>query len=97
MWSKNYYEILWISKNASSDEIKKKSFWKLAMKYHPDRNKWNIEAENKFKEINEAYENLGDESKKNYMILFDLSDFEDFDLENLTEIILIHILMQVLE
>ncbi len=63
---KNFYEILWITQSASEDEIKK-AYRKLAMKYHPDRNKGNKEAESKFKEINEAYETLSDEQKrKNY-------------------------------
>lgn len=65
MW-KDFYEILWISKNATNDEIKK-AYRKLAMKYHPDRNKWNSDAEKKFKEINQAYETLSDDKKrKNY-------------------------------
>jgi len=57
------YWILGIEKNATADEIKK-AYRKLAMKYHPDRNGWDKEAENKFKEINEAYQTLSDSSKK---------------------------------
>ncbi len=60
---KDYYGILGISKNASTEEIKKK-FRKLALKYHPDRNPGDAKAENKFKEISEAYEVLGDKEKK---------------------------------
>lgn len=64
--SKNYYDILGISKTASTDDIKK-AYKKLAMKYHPDRNKDDASAEKKFKEINEAYQVLGDvEKKKQY-------------------------------
>lgn len=63
MENKNYYEILEISKTASDDEIKK-AFKKLAVKYHPDRNQGNEEAEEKFKEINEAYQVLSDIDKK---------------------------------
>lgn len=59
----DYYDILEVNKNASADEIKK-SFRKLAMQYHPDRNPGNKEAETKFKEINEAYEVLKDEQKR---------------------------------
>lgn len=61
--SKNYYDILGISKTASTDDIKK-AYKKLAMKYHPDRNKDDASAEKKFKEINEAYQVLGDAEKK---------------------------------
>jgi len=57
--SKNYYDILWVSKNATTEEIKK-AYRKLAMKYHPDR-WWDAE---KFKEINEAYSVLSDENKR---------------------------------
>lgn len=63
MTEKDYYEILEVSKTAGNDEIKK-SFRKLAMQYHPDRNPGNKEAETKFKEINEAYEVLKDEQKR---------------------------------
>lgn len=63
---KNYYDILWISSTASADEIKK-AYRKLAMKYHPDRNKWNKQAEETFKQISQAYDTLWDEKKrKNY-------------------------------
>jgi len=61
---KNYYEILEINKNANKEEIKS-AYKKLALKYHPDKNKTNKEeAENKFKEISEAYEILSDDQKK---------------------------------
>ena len=59
---RDYYEVLGISKNASKDEIKK-AFRTLAMKYHPDRNKA-ADAEERFKEINEAYEVLSDDQKR---------------------------------
>lgn len=64
--NKDYYETLGVDKNASADEIKS-AYRKLAKKYHPDLNKDNPEAAEKFKEVNEAYECLGDEQKrKNY-------------------------------
>lgn len=63
MSKRDYYEILGVGKNASSDEIKK-SYRKLAMQYHPDRNPGNKEAETKFKEATEAYEVLKDDQKK---------------------------------
>ncbi|MDJ0690318.1 MAG: DnaJ C-terminal domain-containing protein [Xenococcaceae cyanobacterium MO_188.B32] len=60
---KDYYAILGVSKTASPEEIKKK-FRKLALKYHPDRNPDNKEAEARFKEISEAYEVLSDPDKR---------------------------------
>lgn len=63
MSKKDYYEVLGVSKSATEDEIKK-AFRKLAMKYHPDRNPGDKEAEEKFKEIKEAYEVLSDVSKR---------------------------------
>lgn len=61
--AKNYYEILGVGKNADSAEIKK-AYRKLALKYHPDQNKDNPQAETKFKEISEAYDVLKDEQKR---------------------------------
>ena len=59
---RDYYEVLGLSKGASEDEIKK-AYRKMAKKYHPDINK-EPGAEEKFKEINEAYEVLSDPQKK---------------------------------
>ena len=60
---KDYYSVLGVDKNATGEEIKK-AYRKLALKYHPDRNKGDKEAESKFKETAEAYEVLSDQGKK---------------------------------
>ncbi|MDH5717074.1 MAG: molecular chaperone DnaJ [Spirochaetia bacterium] len=60
---RDYYEVLGVSRSATIDEIKK-AYRKLALKYHPDRNKGNQEAEEKFKEATEAYEVLRDDEKR---------------------------------
>lgn len=60
---RDYYEVLGLQKGASEDEIKK-AFRKMAMKYHPDKNPGDKEAEEKFKEVNEAYSVLSDPDKK---------------------------------
>ncbi|MBI9051715.1 MAG: J domain-containing protein [Anaerolineaceae bacterium] len=60
---KDYYQVLGVDKKASQDEIKK-AYRKLAMKYHPDHNQGNTGAEDKFKDINEANEVLGDPEKR---------------------------------
>ena len=63
MAKKDYYEVLGVSKSASADEIKK-SYRKVAMQYHPDRNPGDKSAEEKFKEAAEAYEVLSDQEKR---------------------------------
>jgi len=60
---KDYYQVLGVDKKASQDDIKK-AFRKLAVKYHPDKNAGDKEAENKFKLINEANEVLSDPEKR---------------------------------
>lgn len=73
--SKDYYGVLGIEKDANEADIKR-AFKKLALKYHPDRNPDNKEAEEKFKEINEAYQVLSDPDKK---AKFDKYGTVDFD------------------
>lgn len=63
MQKRDYYEVLGVKKDASSDEIKK-AYRKVAMQYHPDRNPDDKSAEEKFKEAAEAYEVLSDSDKK---------------------------------
>ena len=63
MAKRDYYELLGVLKNASADEVKK-AFRKLAMQHHPDRNPDDKSAEQKFKDVNEAYDVLKDEQKR---------------------------------
>jgi len=60
---KDYYKILGVERNASEDDIRK-AYRKLAMQYHPDRNPNDKQAEEHFKEINEAYQVLSDSTKR---------------------------------
>src|SRR5690349_18361367 len=61
--ARDYYEILGVKRNASEEEIKS-AYRKLAMKYHPDRNPGDKQAEQKFKEVQEAYDVLSDKTKR---------------------------------
>ncbi len=74
MNGKDYYEVLGLKKGASNEEIKK-AYRKLAVKYHPDKNPGDKEAEEKFKEINEAYAVLSDPQKKAQYDQFGSTDF----------------------
>src|SRR5579862_7449505 len=63
MAKRDYYDILGVTKKASADEIRK-AHRKLVLKFHPDRNRDNKQAEERFKEIQEAYDILSDETKR---------------------------------
>jgi len=71
----DYYKILGVTKNASTEEIKK-AYRKLALKYHPDRNQGNKESEEKFKEANEAYAVLSDAEKRKQYDTFGSTGFQ---------------------
>ncbi len=71
---KDYYEVLGVKKNASEAELKK-AYRKLAMKHHPDRNKDDKAAEEKFKELNEAYAVLNDPEKRKQYDMFGADGF----------------------
>jgi len=76
MPGKDYYKILGVSKAASSGEIKK-AYRKLALKYHPDHNKGDKSAEDKFKDISEAYAVLSDPEKKKQYDMFGAEGFQN--------------------
>jgi molecular chaperone DnaJ len=72
---KDYYELLGVHRGASADELKK-AYRKLAMQHHPDRNHGNAEAEKRFKEINEAYDVLRDDQRREAYNRFGHAAFE---------------------
>jgi len=79
---KDFFKILGVDENASDDDIKK-AYRKLAMQYHPDRNPGDKEAEEKFKEVNEAHEHLIDPvKKKDYLRQRNLSETYSFSFDS---------------
>ena len=79
--AKDYYKTLGVDKKATESDIKK-AYRKLALKYHPDKNPDNKEAEEKFKEVSEAYEVLSDKDKKNRYDRFGTVDDKGFNAGN---------------
>ena len=75
MANKDYYEVLGVDRSASAEEIKK-AYRTLAKKYHPDLNQGDDSAAQKFKEINEAYQVLGDDQKRHQYDQFGTSEFD---------------------
>ena len=111
MQAKDYYQILGVGRDASPEDIKK-AFRQLALRYHPDRNPGNTkEAEGRFKEINEAYEVLGNEQKRHQydyltshrrsqtervgMNTFFTRSFDDFTYNSLDELLRILVALNV--
>ncbi|QJC28108.1 molecular chaperone DnaJ [Enterobacteriaceae endosymbiont of Plateumaris braccata] len=84
MSEKDYYEILGVAKNAKDREIKQ-AYKRLAIKFHPDRNQGKKEAENKFKEIKQAYEILSDKQKRSAYDQYGHSAFEQDNINNTTD------------
>jgi len=74
MVNKDYYAILGVSRWATDDEIKR-AYKQQALKYHPDKNHDNVDAEKKFTDISEAYEMLSDPTKRS---LYDRCNFDNF-------------------
>src|SRR5574340_536941 len=70
----DYYKVLGVDKKASNDDIKK-AYRRLALKYHPDKNPGNKEAEEKFKKLSEAYAVLSDKEKRNQYDNFGSDNF----------------------
>ena len=75
MAKRDYYEVLGVTKSASPEEIKK-AYRKSALKYHPDKNKGDKAAENKFKEASEAYHVLSDKERRTSYDQFGHAAFE---------------------
>ncbi len=83
---KDYYKVMELTNEATADEVKK-AYRRLAMKYHPDRNQNNPDCEERLKEVNEAYQILGDgEKRRLYDFLYQRASEDPltYDWQNLT-------------
>ncbi|MBN2059711.1 MAG: J domain-containing protein [Deltaproteobacteria bacterium] len=74
MTMKDYYQLMGISRESTGDEVRK-AYRKLVMEYHPDRNRNDPNCEGRMKEINEAYQVLGDKEKRRQYDLFQQQSF----------------------
>ena len=94
MSKRDYYEVLGVSKSADDSEIKK-AYRKLAMKYHPDRNQGDADAEVKFKEASEAYAVLHDKEKRSAYDQFGHAAVDGIQARVVLVLILIHQLFKI--
>src|SRR5205823_11459290 len=85
MAKQDFYDILGVSRSANADELKR-AYRKLAMQYHPDRNPGDKSAEQKFKDINEAYDVLKDDQKRAAYDRFGHAAFENRSEEHTSEL-----------
>ena len=99
MAKRDYYEVLGVNKSASADQIKS-AYRKLAVKYHPDKNKDDKGAEEKFKEASEAYHVLSNSERKQITTILDMlhlkmvAEVEEVGLETLTFLALFQIFLR---
>ena len=86
---REYYEVLGVSRTATKDEIKK-AYRKLALQFHPDKNPDNKDAEEHFKEVNEAYEVLSNDDKRRRYDQFGHADLQRRQVEaaNMAEVLI---------
>jgi len=94
MAKRDYYEVLGVVKSASPEEIKK-AYRKSALKYHPDKNKGDKAAENKFKEAGEAYHVLSDKERRTSYDQFGHAAFEGAGSRVVLEILIFQTFFQI--
>ena len=94
MAKRDYYEVLGINKNASADQIKS-AYRKLAVKYHPDKNKGDKASEEKFKEASEAYHVLSNDERKQIMTILGMQLLKMVEAEEDLEILISRAVSQI--